>query len=453
MSARILLVDDEPNQLVTIERILGRAGYLVTTARNGREALEKMNDEAFDLVVCDLNMPVMNGMALLHETETLATHPPVIVLTGYGTVQSAVEAMKHGAADYLIKPCDPDELKMVIARQLEISDLRREVSGLRRDLSRHQRFGELLGGSPAMQEVYGVIDSIAGNRSTVLITGESGTGKELVARTIHQRSPWARQPFVALNCGAVSQSLLDSQLFGHRRGAFTGAIADQEGVFQAAHGGTIFLDEISEIPLPLQGKFLRALQEREITPIGMTHPIRIDVRILAATNQDLTEAVREGRFRQDLYYRLHVVNVHLPPLAERGEDVSLLAAHFIQQYAESYSVAAKDLTEAAQRHLRAHHWPGNVRELQNAIERAFALSRGPDIDAADLGEHPASHLPGAGVPAPGRIPARVRSLEDSEKELIEVALAQAKGNKNEAARLLGIDRQRLYRKINKYGVE
>ncbi|MFP6664219.1 MAG: sigma-54 dependent transcriptional regulator [Deltaproteobacteria bacterium] len=452
MNAQILLVDDEPNQLVTIERILGREGYLVSTARNARQALEKMNDTAFDLVVTDLNMPVMDGMALLHEIETLAIHPPVIVLTGFGTVQSAVEAMKHGAADYLIKPCDPDELKMVIARQLELGDLRREVAGLRRDLSRHQRFGELLGESPAMEEVYGVIESIAANKSTVLITGESGTGKELVARTIHQRSPWARQPFVALNCGAVSESLLDSQLFGHRRGAFTGAIADQEGVFQAAHGGTLFLDEISEIPGPLQAKFLRALQEREVTPIGMTHPIRIDVRILAATNQDLNDAVREGRFREDLFYRLHVVNVHLPPLAERGGDVLILATEFIRQYAKSYNVAAKELTDAARRHLLEHHWPGNVRELQNAIERAFALSRGESIDAADLGEHPASRLPGRPQNAVERRTTRIQPLENSEKELIEAALAEAGGNKNEAARLLGIDRQRLYRKISKYGV-
>ena len=450
MSAQVLLVDDEPNQLVTIERILGREGHVVSTARNGRAALEKMGQTAFDLVVTDLNMPLMDGMELLHEIETLAAQPAVVVLTGYGTVQSAVEAMKHGAADYLIKPCNPDELKLVIDRQLELRELRREVAGLRRDLARHERFGELLGNSPAMQDVYQVVEAIAANKSTVLITGASGTGKELVARTIHQRSAWSEQPFLALNCGAVSESLLDSQLFGHRRGAFTGAIADQDGVFQAAHGGTLFLDEVSEIPPLLQAKFLRALQEREVTPIGSTTPIKIDVRIVAATNKDLAAEVEEGRFREDLYYRLHVVNVHLPPLADRGSDIHQLAEHFIAHYAESWSIEAKTLSSDARHHLDDHHWPGNVRELQNSIERAFALSQGREITASDLQARPASRLPGSGEAPATAAGTAVRPLADAERDLVAAALRQAAGNKNEAARLLGIDRQRLYRKIDKY---
>lgn len=453
MSAHVLLVDDEPNQLVTIERILGREGHVVATARNGRDALEKMGHTGFDLVVTDLNMPVMDGMELLHEIETLATQPAVVVLTGYGTVQSAVEAMKHGASDYLIKPCNPDELKLVIDRQLELRELRREVAGLRRDLARHERFGELLGDSPAMQDVYQVIEAISANKSTVLITGASGTGKELVARTIHQRSAWSDKPFLALNCGAVSESLLDSQLFGHRRGAFTGAIADQEGVFQAAHGGTLFLDEVSEIPPLLQAKFLRALQEREVTPIGSTTPIKIDVRIVAATNKDLATEVEEGRFREDLFYRLHVVNVHLPALAERGSDVHQLAEHFVAHYAESWSIEAKTLSDDARQHLDDHHWPGNVRELQNSIERAFALSNGREITAEDLRARPASRLPGGAEnspPPPTAPTTTVRPLAEAERDLIAAALNEAGGNKNEAARLLGIDRQRLYRKIEKY---
>jgi DNA-binding NtrC family response regulator len=481
LSARILLVEDEPNMVRTLSRILERAGYEVATAGNGREALEQLDGNPFDVLITDLNMPVMDGMTLLRAIHEMPGRPAVVVLTGYGTIQSAVDAMKLGAADYLIKPCNPDDLKIVIERQLELRELRREVATLKREVQRYQRYGALIGDDPAMQQIYRVIATVSQNKSTVLITGASGTGKELVARTLHAKSPWSRGPFIAVNCGAFSESLLDSQLFGHRRGSFTGAINDQEGVFQAASGGTLFLDEVSEIPLPLQGKFLRAIQEREITPLGTTRPIKIDVRLVAASNKDLREEIRAGRFREDLFYRLNVVNIHLPPLAARRGDIPALVDHFVAEFARSYGVAPKRLSDSARARLMAHDWPGNIRELQNAIERAFAISGSDTIELEDIvpalpppdqrtvPAPPAAAVPatpaaadvavGAPLAAPDATPPAARdadgdrgviSLEEAERRAIVAALRQSRGNKNEAARLLQIDRQRLYRKIEKY---
>ena len=473
--ARVLLVEDEANMVRTLVRILERRGLQVLTAANGSEALAVLDQEPVDLMITDLNMPVMDGMTLLRELQDRTRKPSIIVLTGYGTVKSAVEAMKLGASDYLIKPYDTDELLIVIERQLEVRELRREVESLKREVQRHQRYGALIGDSPAMQEVYRVIAAVSQNKSTVLITGASGTGKELVARTLHQRSPWSRGPFVAFNCAAVSESLLDSQLFGHRRGSFTGAIADQEGVFQAASGGTLFLDEVSEVPLALQAKFLRAIQEREVTPLGTTKPVKIDVRLVAATNKDLRQQVRKGEFREDLFYRLNVVNIDLPPLRARKQDIPLLVRHLVDEFARSYNVAAKELSPAALEALLAHDWPGNVRELQNAIERAFAVSASPTLELADVapalneaamssfpaGEggdagasHPSSGATPSAPPADqdGRLIDHVISLDEAERRLIAAALKQAGGNKNEAARLLRIDRQRLYRKLEKYEI-
>ncbi|MEW6269751.1 MAG: sigma-54 dependent transcriptional regulator [Thermodesulfobacteriota bacterium] len=476
MSARILLVEDEPNMVRTLSRILERAGYAVATAGNGREALDQLGADAFDVVITDLNMPVMDGMTFLRSIQDMAARPALVVLTGYGTIQSAVDAMKLGAADYLIKPCNPDDLKIVIERQLELRSLRREVATLKREVQRYQRYGALIGDDPAMQEIYRIIETVSQNKSTVLITGASGTGKELVARTLHAKSPWSRAPFIAVNCGAFSESLLDSQLFGHRRGSFTGAINDQEGVFQAASGGTLFLDEVSEIPLPLQGKFLRAIQEREITPLGTTRPVKVDVRLVAASNKDLREEVRAGRFREDLFYRLNVVNIHLPPLAARRGDIPALVEHFVGEFARTYGVAPKRLSDEARARLLAHDWPGNIRELQNTIERAFAISTSDTIELADIApalppaerrEEPLTPQPDVEVPAaadavrPSQTAAPdgddqdqgVISLEEAERRAIVAALRQSRGNKNEAARLLRIDRQRLYRKIEKYQLQ
>ncbi|MCC6848466.1 MAG: sigma-54-dependent Fis family transcriptional regulator [Deltaproteobacteria bacterium] len=444
----------------TLARILERKGYDVVTATHGQEALAALGESPCAVVVTDLNMPVMDGMALLRRLqpdppaspgERRLLSPPTIVLTGHGSTQAAVEAMKLGAWDYLVKPCNPDELLMTIEQVLRVSDLERENRRLRAMIERAQGFGEIIGQSASMRSIYQAIDALAQNATTVLVTGESGTGKELVARSIHGRSARADRPFVALNCGAVSDTLLDSQLFGHRRGAFTGAVADHLGVFQAAHGGTLFLDEIADIPAALQVKFLRAIQEREVTPLGTTRPVKVDVRLIAATNRDLGAEVQAGTFRSDLYYRLNVVHLPLPPLRERRDDVALLARHYVERYARQFNVAPKAIHPAALALLARYDWPGNIRELQNVIERCFALAPSGDITPASLA--PLVTAPPAlrddGLDFGSAVP----SLASTERQLIAAALRQARGNKNQAARLLGIDRQRLYRKLEKYGLE
>jgi len=445
---RILLVEDEVNMVRTLTKILERKGYTVEAAATGEAALERFAERSYDLVITDLNMPVMDGLQLLREMKERHIAPATIVLTGHGTIQSAVEAMKLGAGDYLIKPCHPDELLMVAARLLEVRQLRREVQYLRTQLNTGDRYGEIIGKGPRMREIYEVIEAVSQNKSNVLLSGENGTGKELVARTIHNKGPLAGRPFLAINCGALSETLLESQLFGHRRGSFTSAIDDHEGVFQAADGGTLFLDEITDIPLPLQVKFLRAIQEKEVTPLGSTRPVRVDVRIIAATNRDIEAAVKDGSFRTDLFYRLNVVPIHLPPLRERREDIPLLVDHFINEYSRIYGVEPKWLTPEALQRLIEYAWPGNIRELQNAIERAFALSSQPEITPKDL---PAAILRDAPPPADGLTDPL--PLEEVERRNILAALHRSGGNKNEAARILGIDRQRLYRKIEKYGLD
>ena len=458
-NARVLLVEDEPNMARTLAKILERKGYEVATAQNGKEALQRLADDGFQVVVTDLNMPVMDGMQLLRRLqgegvpagERRLLSPPTIVLTGHGSTQAAVEAMKLGAWDYLVKPCNPDELLMTIDQVLHVSDLEKENKRLRAAIDRTQGYGEIIGRSPAMLEIYAAIEAVAQNTSTVLITGESGTGKELVARSIHTRGARADRAFIALNCGAVSDTLLDSQLFGHRRGAFTGAIADHEGVFQAAHGGTLFLDEIADIPPGLQVKFLRAVQEREVTPLGSTRAVKVDVRLLAATNRDLATEVQQGNFRSDLYYRLNVVQIPLPPLRERREDIPLLASHYVEQYSREFNVAPKTIQPAALARLESYDWPGNVRELQNVIERCFALAPTADITLASLS--PLVRETSAPTAAEIEFGDDVPSLETTERLLMAAALRKARGNKNQAARMLGIDRQRLYRKLEKYGLE
>jgi len=453
----ILLVEDEPNMARSLARILTRRGYTVAVANNGQEALTQLAADRFQAVITDLNMPVMDGMQLLRRLqpevapgERRLISPPAIVLTGHGSTQAAVEAMKLGAFDYLVKPCNPDELLMTIDNVLRVGDLERENARLRAEVSRTHAFGELIGGSGPMVDLYRTIEAVARNTSTILITGESGTGKELVARTVHQRGPRAGRPFIAMNCGAVSDTLLDSQLFGHRRGAFTGAVSDNEGMFHAADGGTLFLDEIADIPGSLQVKFLRAIQEREVVPLGSSRTIKVDVRVIAATNRDLETEVREGRFRSDLYYRLNVVPITLPPLRERRDDIPLLADEYIRRYSDTFHVAPKRLTADALAELVRYDWPGNVRELQNVIERCFALGAGDAIDRDALPGHlRAPSDPSAPLPFGDDVP----SLEATERALILAALRKSGGNKNQAARTLGIDRQRLYRKLEKYHLE
>jgi len=447
MRARILLVEDELNMARTLAKNLERAGHAVEHAPHGEAALARLGQASFDIVLTDLKMPVMDGMALLHAMHERDLPPAVVVLTGYGTIETAVEAMKLGAADYLIKDARPQEILLTIERVLKLDALRRENVRLRQEVSRLHGFGELIGESLPMKEIYRVINTLSENKSTVLVSGESGTGKELVARTIHARGPLAAHPFVAVNCAGLSETLLDSQLFGHRKGSFTGAVNDHDGVFRAAEGGTLFLDEVAEIPLALQAKFLRAVEQREVTPLGASLPVPVDVRLVAATNRDLPIEVRDGRFRTDLFYRLNVVHIELPPLRARPDDVALLLEHFLQRFSRQYQVAPKRVAAEAMERLRAYAWPGNVRELQNAIERAFALSAADTITLDDL----PSPLRGW-VPPAADSPADVTTLEEAERRLFAAALRKSNGNKNEAARLLGIDRQRLYRKLEKYGL-
>jgi DNA-binding NtrC family response regulator len=447
-TARILLVEDEPNMARTVTKNLERAGHVVAHAPSGTSALAQLAEASFDIVLTDLKMPDLDGMGLLRAIHDRELTCAVIVLTGYGTIESAVEAMKLGAADYLIKDARPQEVLLTIERTLRLRSLERENQRLRTEIG-VRGAGDLVGTSESMEAVHRLIDAVSQNKTTVLITGESGTGKELVARTIHRRSPLAEAPFVAINCAGLSETLLDSQLFGHRRGAFTGAVADHDGVFRAASGGTLLLDEVAEIPLSLQAKFLRAVQEREVTPLGSTRPVPVDVRLIAATNRDMDAEVRAGRFRADLYYRLNVVHITVPPLRSRPDDVTALVDHFLRLYSRRYRVAPKELAPEALERLTAYDWPGNVRELQNAIERAFALSSADVI--------PADALPPAVLGIARRYPLErpdgsLPTLEEAEARLVAAALAESGGNKNEAARRLGIDRQRLYRKLSKYGL-
>jgi DNA-binding NtrC family response regulator len=449
MAARILLVEDEANMARTLAKNLERAGHTVVHAPQGDAALAILANESFDVVLTDLKMPGIDGMALLRTIHDQRIATAVIVLTGYGTIESAVEAMKLGAADYLIKDARPQEVLHTIERTLKLQALERENARLRSEIGRFEGAAELVGTSERMQEVYRLIEAVSQNKSTVLLSGESGTGKELVARTIHRRSPVAEAPFVAINCAGLSETLLDSQLFGHRRGAFTGAVSDHDGVFRAATRGTLLLDEVAEIPLSLQAKFLRAIQEREVTPLGSTRPVAVDVRLIAATNRDMDVEVRTGRFRADLFYRLNVVHIEVPPLRARRDDIAPLVTHFLQQFSDRYRVAPKRIAPDALARLVGYDWPGNVRELQNAIERAFALSASDVITAAEL----PPTITGRAARFPlERSDGELPTLDESERRLIAAALEASGGNKNEAARRLGIDRQRLYRKITKYGL-
>jgi len=446
---RILLVEDEPNMARTLAKNLERAGYAVEHATEGQAALARLAEEPFDVVLTDLKMPGMDGMTLLRELHDRHISTAAIVLTGFGTIESAVEAMKLGAADYLIKDARPQEVLLTLERVLRFESLRRENERLRDQLRRTQGFGELIGVSAPMRDIYRLVEAVSQNKSTVLVSGESGTGKELVARTIHERSALVDGPFVAVNCAGLAETLLDSQLFGHRRGAFTGAVADHDGVFRAASSGTLFLDEVAEIPLGLQAKFLRAIQEREVVPLGSTRAIAVDVRLVAATNRDIEAEVDEGRFRRDLFYRLNVVRIELPPLRARPDDVPVLVEHFVNRYSRQYGVAPKAVTADALAVLENYDWPGNVRELQNVVERTFALS---DADTITLNDLPLQLRRPDGRGTIATAPTARHTLDENERVLIAETLSASGGNKNEAARRLGIDRQRLYRKLRKYGL-
>ncbi len=449
LTANLLVVDDERGIRLLCGDVLRRAGHQVTLAETGEEALALATaaGAAFDLILCDVNLPGLGGIEVLSRLRVERPDALIILITGFPSIEDAVRGMKQGARDYVTKPFSPDELRLVVARALEERELRRENQRLRHELA----FGNLVGRSPKMQELFASIEKVARAETTVLLGGESGTGKELVARALHYHGPRAARPFVAVNCGALVGSLLESELFGHVRGAFTGADRPKKGLFVAAHGGTLFLDEIGELQQELQPKLLRVLQDGEVKPIGGVETARVDVRVIAATNRDLAALVAGGRFREDLYYRLNVIALHIPPLRERREDIPLLVEHFVARAAEKARRPRPALADEAVAWLEAQRWPGNVRELKNAIERAVVLG-GDVLGVGDFATAPAAPAAPA-APDQSEYTFAKTSLEDLERLHIERILALCDGQKARAAAILGINRTTLWKKLRQYGVE
>jgi two-component system response regulator HydG len=448
---RVLVVDDDPILCQLLDKGLRTRAYTTTWTTTAAQALELLADQEFDVVVTDLNMHGMNGLELCERIVANRTDVPVIVITAFGSFETAVAAIRGGAYDFLSKPLDIDVLKLALDRAMRHRYLRCEVRRLRQAMQRAQPFTELLGRSPAMTRVYALLDRIADCDTSVLITGESGTGKELVARALHARSRRRDGPFVALNCAALPEALLESELFGHARGAFTDAKTAREGLFVRAHRGTLFLDEIGEMPLGLQPKLFRALQERTVRPVGSDEERPIDVRVVSATNRDLESAIETKSFRGDLYFRINVVNVALPPLRARGGDILLLAQHFVGRFAAPGEPAVTGLSPGAAEQLLAYSWPGNVRELQNCIERAVTLAGGEDITVDDLPERIRTYRP-SHVLVASDDPSELVPMEQVERRYIQRVIEAVSGNKTLAAKILGFDRTTLYRKLERYGI-
>jgi DNA-binding NtrC family response regulator len=447
---RIVVVDDEPAQRELIGGFLKKQGHDVFLAGTGSEALAHVQNTQVDLVLSDCRMPGMSGPDLLQKIKAVNPEIPLLLMTAYGTVETAVQAMKDGAADYLTKPLDLEELLVRVGRVTEQARLRSEVRDLQQQLVERHRLEGIIGESGRMQEVLALVKRVAPSNATVLIRGESGTGKELIARAIHYNSRRASGSLVSLNCAALPEQLLESELFGHERGAFTGAVAQRKGRFESADGGSIFLDEIGDLSPTLQVKLLRVLQEREFERVGGTRTIAVDVRVLAATHRDMEQAMRDGTFREDLYYRLNVVAIQIPPLRERREDIPLLLDHFLRKFAEKNRRDVTGLTAAARDAFLKYDYPGNIRELENLIERAVLLCRDRVIDLDDL---PAAVRPGerpAGKPDPQRLP---DVLADIERQAISSALEQYQGVQTQAAEALGISERVLRYKMKKYGLE
>jgi two-component system NtrC family response regulator len=447
MIPKILIIDDEEHMCWALDRAMRQEGYQALVAYRGKQGLELIKEEAPSLVILDLRMPDMDGLEVLKEAKAIHPKLPVIMLTAHGTIETAIEAMKIGATDYITKPFDLDELKLVVKQNLLVSQLETEVTFLRSELT--SKYGNMIGQSKIMQDIIALIERVANSNASVLITGESGTGKEVAAVAIHQNSPRRNEPFIPVNCAALPEHLLESELFGHERGAFTGATARKLGRFELADKGTIFLDEIAEMSLNMQAKLLRVLQEKSFERVGGTETLSLDVRVIAATNRQLDEAIRKGQFREDLFYRLNVIHIHLPPLRERKEDIPLLAKHFLNKFGHTYQV--EKISPEAMELLCNYHWPGNIRELQNVIERSAIICRGKII-------YP-EHLPRE-LYAPSKsttdlvieFPDQGISLEELEKELILKALEKSGGNQTKAAQLLGITRSALLYRSQKYGI-
>ena len=446
----ILVVDDDLAHRTMLRTLLGGWGYEVAEADDGGKAVEAVSRKPFDLILMDIRMLKVSGLEALAEIKRFNPAIPVIIMTAYASVETAVKALKEGAYDYLTKPLDFDELKLIIERATEHSRLREENRHLRESLASQFDSQNLIGHSPAMTRLIETMVQVAPSEATVLITGESGTGKEMIAGAIHFNSLRKNGPFVKINCAAITETLLESELFGHEKGAFTGAEKRKEGKFRQAERGTIFLDEVSEMSPAMQVKLLRVLQEREITRVGGDEVIKVDVRVIAATNKDLMREIEARRFRDDLYYRLNVVTLNVPPLRERREDIPLIATHFLTVFAKKNSKSIKGFTPQAMDRLIKYDWPGNVRELMNAVERAVVLSRSEYLDEEAFTLVLQTGQQEAVIPV--QIGASEPSLESVEKETVLKALETAGGNKSEAARRLGITRRTLHLKLKKYGM-
>ncbi|HLJ49619.1 MAG TPA: sigma-54 dependent transcriptional regulator [Bryobacteraceae bacterium] len=439
MKGKILIVDDELVVRDSLDRLFEDEGYETRAAASAKEALEHYNPGDYDLALLDIRMPGVDGMELQARLHELDPDLMIVIMTGYASVDTAVQALKNGAYDYVVKPIDPDELLHLISKALEHRVTRREVARLRENMQEIFPKTELIGRSPEMKRVTELIDMVASSDTTVLITGESGTGKEVVARAIHASSPRRNMPMVTIHCGALTESLLESELFGHEKGAFTGAQFRRKGKFEVADGGTVFLDEISDISLKTQTDLLRVLQEKEIVRIGGTQPIKVDFRCIAATNKSLEKLVKAGTFRPDLYYRLHVFSIDLPPLRERREDIPLLVDFFLRKFCESTNRPIPHLSQSAMELLMSHEWPGNVRELENAVERALVIGRNSEIGPSHFALGIQAQQDGSG-----------RSLDEVERAHIERTIRECGGNLSQAARVLGIDRTTLYHKLRRY---
>lgn len=454
---KILVADDEPSMREFLDILLKKEGYQVSLASNGEEVVRLVERDLFDLILLDIRMPKLDGISVLKKVKAFSPETIVIMITAFASADTAIQAMREGAYDYITKPFKVDEIRLIIRNALEKKHLQKENVLLKEAVKERFRFGNIIGQSPKMQSLYDLLEKVAPTKTNVLITGESGTGKELVAKAIHYNSPRKDKPFVTLNCGAIPEALIESELFGHMKGAFTDAIATKKGLFEVADEGTLFLDEISELPLLMQVKLLRVLQDREFKRVGGTEDIRVDVRIIAATNKDLEEAVKVHRsFREDLYYRLNVIEVKLPPLRERKEDIRLLAEHFIKKYSDELGKRITQIAPGALQALLEYDYPGNVRELQNIIERAVALESGEELSERNVISYLDRHSPikkgwfDLELPSEGIDLERV--VEEVERTLLLKALERTKGIKKKAAELLGINFRSMRYRLEKYGL-
>lgn len=445
----ILVVDDEKDICMALNILLTKEGYAVKEAYNGEQAIERLRGENFDLIMTDIKMEKMDGFEVLRQAQKICPESSVVMMTAFASVGSAVEAMRSGAADYITKPFINDEIRLTIRRILQGRELQMENQILRRELSqRPAAFKNIIGSSEPMQKVFSVMEKVIPSKSNILITGESGTGKGLVAEAIHESGPRKDKPFISINCGAIPDNLLESELFGHKKGAFTSAVEDKKGLITMAHGGTLFLDEIGELPSTLQVKLLQVLQTRELTPVGDTRVVTVDVRLIAATNADLMQRVKEGRFREDLYYRLNVIEICMPSLSERRDDIQVIIKHYLDIFSKEAGKNIKDIDYEAMQALLAYDWPGNIRELRNTIERATVLTDGEVVTIHDLPDKFRTlDLEGVSTSS------LRQALDAFERDYIRRSLTENKGNKETTANKLGIDLATLYRKLKKLRIE